>query len=110
MKFTSKIVKKAWELYHEKTANIAGNVKELKGYLSDAYRASIKFFKSMKKGIIKFWKLSGEIVTRRCATLDYIGYIFKGNRINNNLFYFVDLDKLENGEEPIICINNFQIL
>lgn len=108
MQFTSKLVKKAWELF--KIKSNGESVKQAKGFLSDAYRQAIKFFQSMKKGIIKFWKLSGEIVTRRCATLDYVGYIFKGNRINNNLFYFVDLDKLENGEEPIICINNFQIL
>jgi hypothetical protein len=105
MKFTSKIVKKAWELFKVKANGLS--VKEAKGFLSDAYKQAIKYFKGLKKGIITFWKIeTGEICQREVISLSDAAYQSKSDRKPNlNMFYFWDIAK-----QSVIGINNYQLL
>lgn len=111
MKFNSEIVKKAWSLFKVKSAG--QSFKEAKGFLSDAYKQAIKYFKGLQAGKIRFWKIeTGEITEREVISLNEVGYERKSDKKpNDNMFYFVDLAKWINNERNyIIGINNFQLL
>jgi len=110
MKFDSKLVRKAWQLFKIKANGLS--FKEAKAFLSDAYKRAIKYFQALKAGKVTFWKIStGEICTRNVVSLQEVGYTKKTDKpANENMFYFIDLDKWINGENAIFSINNFQIL
>ena len=111
MKFTSKLVSKAWEIF-KKICPKNASVEAMKNYLSHAYKVAFKWLKSLIKGQIIFWKLSTEeIEVREVMEVDEVFSPKTGREVPKAMFTFIDKVKYLAGEfNPVISINQFQLL
>lgn len=106
MKFTSSMVKKAWE--YAKT--IIG--KTLREAFSIAMKALYKAEKALKEGIVTFRKKCGEVTTRRIEAFASVLYVKKTDKPSRpDMMVVIDVDKRKGGEPNFyISFNYNQIL
>lgn len=95
------VMRKAWAIYKAGTRNFSLALKE-----------AWKVIKQLNTGVVTFWKLSdGSTTTRRIAPLSQFGIEPKGNSKPgiNDLFSFIDLDKIAAGIAPKDAVIGFHL-